>query len=246
VWDQNFKPAYDVFIEFRPNIVVSDINNDNRAYLKCLEDFKPKVISLHTLPMSADVISYNKFTQGAHNETPQEAGVIELLWDIFGGTVNAQGYKVLDPHIGAIYGDSITTERQVQIYQRLAAKGFAATNIVLGVGSFTYQYNTRDTLGFAAKGAWFEVEKPKEYTEDGLDFGGGKKAYNIYKDPITDDGSKKSLKGLCAVHSSYHEGYYVQTECTPEEEEAGLLQLIYEDGKFFNQVTLEEVRNRLK
>lgn len=75
-------------------------------------------------------------------------GVIELLWDIFGGTINEQGYKVLDPHIGAIYGDSITLDRQIQIYERLAAKGFAATNIVLGVGSFTYQMNTRDTLGF--------------------------------------------------------------------------------------------------
>lgn len=66
--------------------------------------------------------------------TPQEKGVIELLWDIFGGTINEQGYKVLDQHIGAIYGDSITPERQVQIYERLAAKGFAATNIVLGIG----------------------------------------------------------------------------------------------------------------
>ena len=80
---------------------------------------------------------------------PSNKGVIELLWDIFGGTVNEQGYKVLDPHIGAIYGDSITPERQVQIYERLAAKGFAATNIILGVGSFTYQYNTRDTLGLS-------------------------------------------------------------------------------------------------
>jgi len=79
----------------------------------------------------------------------EQKGVIELLWDIFGGTVNEQGYKVLDPHIGAIYGDSITPERQKQIYERLAAKGFAATNIVLGVGSFTYQYNTRDTLGLS-------------------------------------------------------------------------------------------------
>lgn len=65
---------------------------------------------------------------------PEGKGVIELLWDIFGGTVNEQGYKVLDSHIGAIYGDSITPERQIQIYERLAAKGFAATNIVLGVG----------------------------------------------------------------------------------------------------------------
>jgi nicotinamide phosphoribosyltransferase len=82
---------------------------------------------------------------GSINETK---GVIELLWDIFGGTINDQGYKVLDPHIGAIYGDSITLDRQIEIYERLAAKGFAATNIVLGIGSFTYQYNTRDTFGF--------------------------------------------------------------------------------------------------
>ena len=80
---------------------------------------------------------------------PQYKGVIELLWDIFGGTVNEQGYKVLDPHIGAIYGDSITPERQAQIYERLAAKGFAATNILLGIGGYTYGYNTRDTLGLS-------------------------------------------------------------------------------------------------
>ena len=67
-------------------------------------------------------------------DEPECKGVIELLWDIFGGTINEQGFKVLDPHIGAIYGDSITIERQVQIYERLAAKGFASTNIVLGVG----------------------------------------------------------------------------------------------------------------
>lgn len=189
------------------------------------------------------------------NDLPEVKGVIELLWDIFGGTVNEQGFKVLDSHIGSIYGDSITTERQIQIYQRLAAKGFAATNIVLGVGSFTYQYNTRDTLGFAAKGAWFEVDEYTGHDDDGnpLDKNGNilangtKKAYNIYKDPITDDGSKKSLKGLCAVFDETGKGdYFVQTECTEELENSGVLQVIYQDGKFFNQVTLEEVRNRLK
>lgn len=97
---------------------------------------------------------YNHFENGIDGKGQKDnlhefKGVIELLWDIFGGTINEQGYKVLDPHIGAIYGDSITPERQVQIYERLAAKGFAATNIILGVGSFTYQYNTRDTLGLS-------------------------------------------------------------------------------------------------
>lgn len=157
-------------------------------------------------------------------------GVIELLWDIFGGTINEEGYKVLDPHIGAIYGDSITLDRQIQIYERLAAKGFATTNIVLGIGSYTYQMNTRDTFGFAAKGAWFEVEE-----------NGTKVGYDIYKDPITDDGTKKSLKGLICVT----EDQEVLTQCTPEQEEEGILQTIYEDGKFYNQTTLTEVRSKL-
>ena len=90
----------------------------------------------------------NAWYDETKNTTSEVKGVIELLWDIFGGTINEQGYKVLDSHIGAIYGDSITLDRQIQIYERLAAKGFASTNIVLGVGSFTYQYNTRDTFGF--------------------------------------------------------------------------------------------------
>lgn len=161
---------------------------------------------------------------------PQHKGVIELLWDIFGGTINEQGYKVLDPHIGAIYGDSITLDRQIQIYERLEAKGFATTNIVLGIGSYTYQMNTRDTLGFAAKGAWFEVEE-----------NGTKVGYDIYKDPITDDGTKKSLKGLICVT----EDHEVLTQCTPEQEEQGILHTIYEDGKFYNQTTLTEVRSKL-
>jgi nicotinamide phosphoribosyltransferase len=189
---------------------------------------------------------------GKLSGTPEYKGVIELLWDIFGGTINEQGYKVLDPHIGAIYGDSITPERQVQIYERLAAKGFASTNIVLGVGSFTYQYNTRDTLGFAAKGAWFEVEDRIVFTNKNgnLDEEFVKTAYNIYKDPITDDGTKKSLKGLCGVFQRDDENgmneYFVETELTFEQEERGMLQVIYEDGKFFNQVTLNEIRERLQ
>lgn len=85
-----------------------------------------------------------------YQKIPEAKGVIELLWDIFGGTVNEQGYKVLDPHIGAIYGDSINLERQEQIYERLAAKGFASTNIVLGVGSYQYIGSiTRDSCGLS-------------------------------------------------------------------------------------------------
>ena len=200
-------------------------------------------------------------------EAPNKAetkGVIEILWDIFGGTTNEQGYKVLDSHIGAIYGDSINLERQIAIYERLAAKGFAACNVVLGVGSFTYQFNTRDTAGFAAKGSWFEILEPspcikagkcletesfKNTPHEGLDLctdgcvqeNPHHKTYDIYKDPVTDDGTKKSLKGLIRVN----EDGSVKEQCTWEEEQGGILQTIYENGKFFNQTTFTEIRERI-
>lgn len=171
---------------------------------------------------------------------PKTKGVIELLWDIFGGTINEQGYKVLDPHIGAIYGDSINLERQIEIYKRLEAKGFAATNIVLGVGSFTYQYNTRDSLGFAAKGVWFEVEQESDSEGETVRIG-----YDIFKDPVTDDGTKKSLKGRLAVLQDENGDYYCKPQCTEEEELTGCLQTIYEDGIFYNKTTLAEVRTKV-
>lgn len=177
--------------------------------------------------------------------TVEEKGVIELLADIFGYTVNEQGYKVLPPYIGAIYGDSINLERQQAIYERLAAKGYAATNIVLGVGSFTYQMNTRDTVGYAAKGAWFEVKTPEEDMRGR--FWTDIKGYNIYKDPVTDDGSKKSLKGFQFVKLNQDGEYETVSEATETVaySDVNILQTIYKDGKFYNEVTLTEIRERM-
>lgn len=63
-------------------------------------------------------------------------GAVEVLWEIFGGTTTEKGYKLLDSHIGLIYGDSITTKRAEEILRRLADKGFASGNVVFGVGSY--------------------------------------------------------------------------------------------------------------
>ena len=183
-------------------------------------------------------------------ETPSSKGVIELLWDVFGGTVNEQGYKVLDPHIGAIYGDSITIDRANEICKRLEAKGFASTNVVLGVGSFTYQYNTRDTFGFAMKATYVEVKHWDVATER-LNESFGKNANpkwvegrEIFKDPVTDDGTKKSATGLLSVHN--HDGEYVLIDrCTWEGESVSSLQTIYKDGEFSNEITLSEIRETL-
>ena len=160
----------------------------------------------------------------------ERKGVIELLWDTFGGSINKKGYKELDSHIGAIYGDSITIERATQICERLKQKGFASTNVVLGIGSFTYQYNTRDTFGFAMKATYGEV--------DGV-------GREIYKDPITDDGTKKSAKGLIKI--TKEEGVYtLKDQVSWEEEQKGELREVYRNGKLLIEESLSEIRKRVK
>ena len=183
------------------------------------------------------------------NNLPESKGVIELLWDVFGGTVNEQGYKVLDSHIGAIYGDSITIDRAEEICKRLEAKGFASTNIVLGVGSFTYQFNTRDTFGFAMKATYVEVleEKYTDYGNPGTNVPVRVKVgREIFKDPITDDGTKKSATGLLCVVSEEGGPLELIDKVGWDLEKKGLLRTIYMNGEFFNQTTLTEIKNRLK
>jgi nicotinamide phosphoribosyltransferase len=175
-----------------------------------------------------------------------EKGVIELLWDVFGGTTNEQGYKVLDSHIGAIYGDSITIDRANEICERLEAKGFASTNVVLGIGSFTYQYNTRDTFGFAMKATYIELEEVNYQTPESVVPEIGIVGREIFKDPITDDGTKKSATGLLAVYDNYEGGLTLIDKASWETENEGKLKTIYKDGKFYNETTLTEIRNRLK
>lgn len=157
-------------------------------------------------------------------------GAYEILWDIFGGTINEKGYKVLDPHIGMIYGDSITLERQKEIYRRLEAKGFAATNLVLGVGSYTYQYKSRDSLGFAMKATWCMVN------------GEGRE---IFKQPKTDNGTKNSLKGLISVELLSDGTYKAVDQVTKAQEELGELHTVFENGNLTKDWTLEEIRRNL-
>jgi nicotinamide phosphoribosyltransferase len=139
----------------------------------------------------------------------------------------------LDPHIGLIYGDSITSERARDIIERLAEKGYASTNVVFGVGSFTYQYNTRDTFGSAMKATWVKFE-------DGT-------TKNIQKNPKTDNGLKKSATGRLAVLTKRATGeLYLVEKAEPWQEENSRLQPVWEDGKFLKYQSFADVRNSLK
>lgn len=161
--------------------------------------------------------------------TPEQKGAVETLWDIFGGTVTDKGFKTLDSHVGLIYGDSITLERAQEILKRLKAKGFSSANVVYGIGSYTFQFVTRDTFGTAIKATFAKI--------DGVD-------YELFKDPKTDSGIKKSARGLLRVE--YEDGNFVLHDCQTREQEAGgLLREIFRDSKMVHMDTLSEVRQRL-
>lgn len=174
----------------------------------------------------------------------ERKGTVQILWDIFGGTKTEEGYKLLDSHVGCIYGDSITNDVAIAILTRLEEEGFASFNVVFGIGSFTYQYNTRDTFGIAMKATAAVV---------------GDEFRELFKDPITDDGTKKSAKGYLLVEkieetemNSKGElevvGYSTRLtdQVSWEEQEKGLLQIVFEDGKLVKDTSLAEIRQLLE
>jgi len=160
------------------------------------------------------------------------------LWDQFGGTVNSKGYKVLDPHVKAIYGDSITVQRCEEIYEILKNAGFACSNVALGVGSFSMHCIeednilkpfTRDTFSSCIKACYAEV--------DGT-------CYPVFKNP-KEGGFKKSQKGLCYVYEEDGVLKYKDEYTSENIPEGNLLEPVFRDGKMLKDYTLSQIRQRL-
>lgn len=210
---------------FRFEGVVYEVEN--------LEDFKKEYSSDTYYQVERTVSGYME--QGllrvidVNADDPEVKGSIQVLWDTFGGTINEKGFKVLNPRVGLIYGDSITLQRAEQIMKRLEAKGFASTNVVFGVGSFTYQYNTRDSYGFAMKATYAEVNG---------------KGIEVYKDPKTDSGTKKSARGLLRVEKE-NGRYKLYDRQTLDQEGKGELVTVFKDSKLVVEQSIAEIRDRI-
>ena len=168
--------------------------------------------------------------------------VFKLLEE-FCGTVNSNGYKVLDPHVKAIYGDSITVQRCEEIYRILMKNGFACSNVALGVGSFSFQCIeedgvlkpfTRDTFSSCIKATYCEING---------------KPFPIFKNP-KDGGFKKSKKGCCRVYTRCDGSIYYEDELTWEQaiksgKHGNMLIPVFKDGELLKEQSLKEIRDRL-
>jgi nicotinamide phosphoribosyltransferase len=179
----------------------------------------------------ADGCGYFEDSEGNAVHIPEHVikGAVECLWETFGGTMTGKGYKVLDEHIGLIYGDSITLQRAETILSRLEQKGFASNNIVFGVGSYTYQYVTRDTFGWAMKATFGVVDG--EFRD-------------IQKDPATDSGDKKSACGMLRV-DKVGNNYILTDQISVADEMGGRLKTVFKDGELIIETSLSEIREQL-
>ncbi|MEM7703636.1 MAG: nicotinate phosphoribosyltransferase [Pseudomonadota bacterium] len=158
-------------------------------------------------------------------ETP--ARVLAKLWDIFGGTTNAKGYRVLSDRVRVIQGDGMNVDSIARLVDRVTADGFAIDNIAFGMGGGLLQSVTRDTLRFAMKanalrddqGEWRDVSK----------------------EPATDPG-KASKAGRQAVVREG--GRLVPRRLDTVEEGESLLKPVWRNGELLRQESWDEVKAR--
>jgi nicotinamide phosphoribosyltransferase len=168
----------------------------------------------------------------APDGSPAYKGALLCLWETFGGRVNEAGFRELDSHIGLIYGDAITLHVANNILLKMRMMGFASSNIVFGVGSYSYQYITRDTFGFAMKATSAVVNGERR---------------ELFKDPITADGSKRSAKGLLRVGIDHETSRYVLFDRQDESQESqGELETVFLDGKLTQSTNLFNIRHHVE
>ncbi len=214
----------------------------NSSFSVVLDSYDYWNVIDHILPIvKEDILAHNgcMLIRGDSGDAVEVVTkTVFKLWDIFGGRVNEKGYKVLNPHVKAIYGDSITISRCEKIYQILIENGFSISNVLLGVGSFSMQCIeedgmlkpfTRDTFSFAIKATYMEINNVE---------------YPIFKDP-KESGFKKSQKGCCIVRKENQISYTDNHTWKESLVEENMLRSVFKDGEFKGTQTLKDIRNLL-
>lgn len=171
---------------------------------------------------------------------------LDILADKFGYVVNNKGYKVLNPCVRIIQGDGINLYTIKDICRVVTQHGYSMDNVSLGMGGALLQHLDRDTLRFAMK--------LSATMRDG-------KWYDAFKNPVGDP-MKRSKAGRISLYrrrnghgTSYEyvtmridEAEHIKQKYTLFEECRGCIEealnIVYVNGKLFNETTLDEVRQR--
>lgn len=154
--------------------------------------------------------------------------VLGILGEKFGYSINSKGYRVLDPHIRVIQGDGIDFQMLDTILYAMQQAGWSADNVAFGSGGGLLQKLNRDTMKFAFKCAWVDIN------------GEGRE---VFKSPITDRGkqSKSGRLKLIRVEGAHGSTYNTVKESDPGEDQ---LVEVFRDGELLVRHNFEDVRKR--
>ena len=159
-------------------------------------------------------------------------GSLQILWETFGGVevdTSAGKMKLINPKVGLIYGEAISQQHQKEIYERMIELGFSVSNLVVGKGSYAnLQGNTRDLFSMSFKQTFSLAEIDGEIVN-----------LDQQKTPMGDV-SKTSAKGLLMVD----EDFKLHQEVSEEEEQVGMLTLLYKDGKFHKKQSIYDIKEK--
>ena len=153
------------------------------------------------------------------------AGALRLLADAMGTDGRGHINKA-----GIIYGDGISLERADAILSGAARMGLSPFNVVFGIGSYTYELVTRDTYNQAMKAT--AVRRSGTVVD-------------IFKDPVTDDFSKKSLRGIPAVYGGFTD-YFVKDSRRPVDLDGCAFRKVFSNGVLLLEHTFDEIRKRVR
>lgn len=188
--------------------------------------FKPQILARDgKFVLRPDSLTPEFATKGALN-----VELLNTLGRYFGYTVNEKGFKVLNPKVGLIDGDGNTLDDIENTLSDMMLHGWAAENIVFGMGGGLHQKGLdRDTQRFAFKssaqrrtnGVWVDVKK----------------------DPL--DSSKASKAGrlkLCKVDYEEHTEWMTVREDQGGAHSADQLRVVFRDGQLIDPLTFDQVR----
>ncbi len=148
-------------------------------------------------------------------------------------TLNSKGYKVLPDALRVLWGDGIDPTGVKEILEALEENNFSAENMVFGMGGGLLQKLNRDTLGFAMKASYAEIDGDH---------------YEVFKAPKTDEltFSKRSKRGQLATIWDGHAFKTIENmEKMSPEERAGVkdqMRPVFRNGELLNTQEFDQIR----
>lgn len=148
---------------------------------------------------------------------------LNLLSEGFGSHLNDAGYNIFDLNIGLLWGDGLNYQKIRDILFAMKSNGWAAQNIIFGMGGGLHTAVNRDTQRNAFKCS--------AQLRDGV-------WYDIFKNPL--DSSKKSKTGRFKLVKNNNSFKTIPIDSEGED----YLQTAFKDGKLLVNDDFQNIKNR--